>query len=194
MAPIIHSKPVIYKEDKKTRPPVLEIWYWIEATRVYSVVYGFVCQLRRSWAYAKFGWGNYDFDGSFALDLLSFKLKRLQRVLVSGHLEQDKTTLQSLRLAIRLLDKLSKDRYDYFIDRHNLKWYNTKSPEFGFEDTADDADCCRMVFPSEALPEDQQAQENDEHRAAWHNDEALKARDKRWAFSIIEKYYEHWWD
>lgn len=186
------SKPVIYKEEKCS--PALKVWYWIEATRVYRVLYSFCSKLRRSWAYAKFGWSNYDFDSAYALRLLSFKLKRLQQVLVSGHLEQDKQTRQSLRLAIRLLDKLAEDHYDYFIEQHNLKWYETKYPELGFEDIDNGSGCSRMVFPSEALPEEKQAQEREEHIAAWNADEALKNRDRRWAFSIIEKYYAYWWD
>lgn len=189
----VHSKPVVFKEEA---PPSVwcKIWYWIEATRVYSACYNFCSRLRRSLAYARFGWSNYDFDSSYALKLLSFKLKRLQHVLTTGHLIQDKETTQSLRLTIRLLDKLHADDYSYFINRHNVKWYGTRYPECGFEDLNDGSDCSRMVFPSEHLPEDKQEKERAEHIAAWDADDALKTRDRRWAFSIIAKYYPYWWD
>lgn len=194
MNPTVHSKPVVYNssENDEKETVARKIWHWIEATRVYSKIYNFFCRLKRSWAYAKFGWSNYDFDGAYALAALNFKLKRVQRVLTSSHLVQDKTTLQSLRLVIRLLDRLVEDDYSYFLDRHNIKWHATKYPECGFEDTEDGL--CRMVFPGENLPIDQQEQEREEHVAAWDADETARNRDKRWAFSILEKYYSHWWD
>lgn len=190
----VHSKPVIFKDEDEKETWARKVWHWIEATRVYSKIYSFFSRLRRSCAYAKFGWDNYDFDGAYALKALSFKLKRIRHVLTTGHLIQDDTTLQSLGLAIRLLDRLVADDYSYFIDQHNKKWYGVEYPEIGFEAVEDERGLSRMVFPSEALPEDQQEQERAEHIAAWEADEKLKGRDKRWAFSIIEKYYEHWWD
>jgi len=189
----VHIKPVICKDDDKTTL-LRSIWHRIEATRIYSKCYAFCSKLRRSWAYARFGWDNYDFDGAYALRALSFKLKRLQRLLLDGHVIQDEASLKSLRLAIRLLDRLVEDDYNYFLHCHNLKWYDTEYPPHGFEKVNDGRGCSRMVFPSESLPENKQAQEHEEHVAAWAADEKLKNRDKRWVFSIIEKYYEHWWD
>lgn len=194
MDPIVHSKPVIFKDDDKKETLPRKIWDWIEATRVYGKIYNFCCRLKRSCEYAKFGWHNYDFDAGYALQVLSFKLKRLQRVLTTGHLVQDKETLKSLQLTIRLLDKLIADDYRYFTGRHNLKWHGTEHPDVDFEDVDDGQGYSRMVFASDKLPAEQQPQEREERYAALVADEALKARDKRWAFSIIAKYYEYWWD
>ena len=150
--------------------------------------------LKRSWAYAKFGWGNYDFDAAYALQLLSFKLKRLERVLKeNANTVQDPKHMQALRLVIRLLDKLVEDDYRYFYETHNKKWFGVERPEIRFE-KIDGSDLSTMLSARDDLPEDQQENESAEVRQAFAADDAIKARDKRWAFSILAKYYEYWWD
>lgn len=149
-------------------------------------------RVARSWAYARFGWNNYDFDSSYALELLRFKLLRLQRALSVGYSRQEKESTQSLRLAIRLLKRLTDDNYRYFYEQHNLKWHGEKHPEFSFEKTS--AGFSRMVSPREQLPEDQQEKASADLSAAFDADDKIKARDRRWLFSILDKYYEQWWD
>lgn len=189
----VHSKRVLFKDDA---PQTLwqKIVSKIENTKVgwwISVRWEW---LRRCWAYAKFGWDNYDFDAAYALRLLSFKLKRLERVLVEkAHTEQDPKHMQALSLVIRLLDKLVADEYNYFYRTHNKKWYGVEHPPFSFE-KIEGSDLSEMVSARRNLTADQQEQENEEIRAAFEADDAIKARDKRWAFSILGVYYEYWWD
>lgn len=152
--------------------------------------------VKRSWDYAVFGWSNYDWDYGFLLALLRFKLSRMDSYFNSKFADNtlDHTARQSLRLAARLAKKLENDSYSFFIDRHNVKWYGTSAPSFGFQDLNDGTGCTRAVFPSESLSEEQQKREGEEHRAAWHDDDAMRERDVRWLFSIIAKYYATWWD
>ena len=39
-----------------------------------------------------------------------------------------------------------------------------------------------------------EAQELREFKKAVKMDEQIRARDARWLFSIMEKYYQYWWD
>lgn len=160
---------------------------------VYGPLRQFWRKLARSVAYARIGWNNYDFDSGYVLQLLLFKLERLQNYLLTqGHTVQDKTTLQSLRLAIKLLNRLTNDNYSYFYDRHNAKWNPTNIP-MRFE-KIENTELSEMVTFRHSLPAEVQAQESDELRAAFDADDALKTRDSRWCFNIIAKYYAHWWD
>lgn len=150
-------------------------------------------RLRRCWAYARFAWNNYDFDSAYALELLRFKLLRVQHAIATGFSRQDKESAQSLKLAIRLLKRLTDDNYSYFYEQHNLKWHGEKHPGVTFE-KEDKSGLSTMVTARDKLPEDQQETANDELRAAFDADDKMKARDRRWLFSILDKYYEYWWD
>ena len=189
-----HSKRVIFNDEK---PQTLrqKLVSKLESTKVgwwLSVRWE---RIKRSWAYARYAWENYDFDAAYALELLSFKLKRVERVLKEdAHTEQEPEHMQALRLVIRLLDKLTADDYRYFYETHNKKWYDTPYPDMDFEKTDDAAGSSRIVFAREHLPAEQQDQDRDELLNAFETDESIKARDKRWAFSLLAKYYEYWWD
>jgi hypothetical protein len=150
-------------------------------------------RLRRCWAYARFAWDNYDFDSAYALQLLHFKLLRVQRAITSGYSRQEKESVQSLRLAIRLLKRLADDNYSYFYEQHNLKWHGDKHPEITFE-KEDSSGLSTMVSARDRLPENQKERANAELSTAFDADDKMKARDRRWLFSILDKYYEHWWD
>lgn len=189
----VQSKPVRIKDDK---PKTIrqKITDWWEGTWLGWRLVILSERLRRSWAYARFGWSNYDFDAGYALALLSFKLKRVQDTLInrSGTV-QDPKELQALRLVIRLLDRLVEDNYSYFYERHNQKWYGKPHPEIEFEKIEGFAGS-RMISGFDRLPPDQQELAGDEIRVAFATDDAIKSRDKRWAFSILSQHYESWWD
>ncbi|NDD52330.1 hypothetical protein EBZ39_00360 [bacterium] len=189
-----HSKQVIFDKDDTPKSLWQKFVYAIEHTKIGWWVTVRLEWLRRSWAYAKFGWCNYDFDAAYALALLSFKLKRVERVLKEdAHTVQEPKHMQALRLVIRLLDKLVEDDYRYFYETHNKKWFGCERPEIRFEQI-EGSDLSQMLSASDDLPADQQEQASEEARAAFDADDAIKARDKRWAFSILAKYYEYWWD
>jgi hypothetical protein len=78
----------------------------------------------RSFAYAKFGWANYDFDYSSVYKLLSFKLSRLYNTLDKDpyHTFTPKDR-KALLLAIKLCDNIVEDNYgDAYKEKHDKKW------------------------------------------------------------------------
>lgn len=150
----------------------------------------------RCWAYARFAWKNYDFDGAYLIHLMTFKLKRIQRSLQNGWTMQDEKYMQALRLAIRLGDKLENYEYYWFMNRHNKKW---GEPDMQFEDCDDEASnkkgLKRMeMYRKNVVDAATKEQERQEFLAASDADEAIKDRDSRLFFRLIEKYYPGWWD
>jgi hypothetical protein len=189
---MVMSKPVNLDETQ-------ESWFekFLHNTPVISTVYWrlrqFYRKVARSWAFARLGWNNYDFDSAYALDVLAFKLARVQQHLLhEGHTVQDETTQKSLRLVIRLLQRLRADKYSYFYDRHNKKW-NPTGIEMTFEELPD-SELLEMVTYRHQLPAEEQEREGAELRRAFELDDAMQERDARWCFSILAKYYRHWWD
>ena len=167
--------------------------YYPPVSWVYFPVRRICRKLSRSWAYARVGWSNYDFDSGYVFELLIFKLKRLRRALLDeGHTVHDKATVQSLKLVTRLLIRLRDDDYSYFYGRHNAKW-NPAKLGMSFEPIPD-SKLLNMVTFRDSLPEDQKQQEEIEVRQAFAADEAMRDRDARWCFNIMAKYYPYWWD
>lgn len=153
--------------------------------------------LKRSWAFAKLGWENYDFDACYLIEVMVFKLKRLYIGCTDDAVAiHEDEHLQALRLAIRLGEKLRTDDYSYFMDCHNKKWGeldlieiplpDDTYPEYG---RAYEIRSCR---PN--VTEENKEQERQEFLTAVDSDDAIRKRDSRWFFAIIDKYHPFWWD
>lgn len=147
-------------------------------------------KLSRSFAFARLGWNNYDWDHAYLLQLMIFKMKRMQKACFEeGHHIPEKLPQQSLKLCIKLGEKLLKDDYFYHSGLHNAKWgeleFIEKTDETGRKYTG-------MGRPR-VLPE-QEEQERAEAMEAYRKDDSVKARDTRWFYGIMAKYQESWWD
>jgi hypothetical protein len=157
----------------------------------------FFRSLARSIAYARFGWGNHDWDHGFFISMLHFKLQRMHKCLSTDtHTKQDKPTIQSLRLAVRLAKKLDDYEYHYFMDQHDKKWGPAEmelTPAPPVEGLPSGGSVCEFKRPK-ATSARKKAQERREFKKAVLQDEEMRARDARWLFAIIETYYQHWWN
>ena len=157
-------------------------------------------QVQRMWAFAMFGRENYDFDGAYLIALIVFKLKRIQRCLVNDAMcDHEPKTLQALRIAIRLGDRLSDEHYDRAMNRHNKKWGEPEttfepasSPRFGGQHAGLSGSI--MVTNRQNVTPATTEQERQEFMAAIDADEATQTRDARWFFAIINQQYPMWWD
>lgn len=178
---MIHSK-AVNLEAKNTWKDKLTIFFW-PVVRIYRKV-------ARSLAFAKIGWGNYDWDHGYLLELMVFKMKRMQKACFEeGHHYPDKHSEQSLRLCIKLGEKLLKEDYFYFSGLHNEKWgeieFITKTDKEGRSYTG---------MGRLGIAEKDEEQERKESIEAYRKDDALKTRDARWFYGIMQKYQEAWWD
>lgn len=150
--------------------------------------------LGRSWAYAKLGWSNYDFDHGYLITLMRFKLERMYAFL-TGPLNMathDAKTLKSLKLAVRLAKKLEDGAYYHFTDAHREKWRGVKD----FENVPPSAEEKRagIALISRPVNTPEASQKRKEFISAAEADENIRKRDSRWFFSILDKYHQLWWD
>ena len=169
-------------DSKTTLKDKLIEFFW-PVVRIYRKV----C---RSLAFAKLGWNNYDWDHAYLLELMIFKMKRMQKACFEeGHHIPEKLPQQSLKLCIKLGEKLLKDDYHYFSGLHGQKW-----GELDFiEKTDSQGRKYTGMGRSGVLPE-QEDQERAEAMEAYRKDDSVKARDTRWFYGIMAKYQESWWD
>ena len=193
---MIISKPVKMPLD---RPRRSRLWRAIAAPLDWleGKLYRYKKSTRRAIAYARFGWGNYDFDGIYLVGVVLFKLERMLEQLdgADAFCHHDEQSLKSLRLAIRLGKRLQEHDYNYANTRHSRKWGELEvefiplDPEKhnGFKGSE------MRTHRANITPETEE-QEREEFMAATNEDDATKTRDGRWFFSIIAENYQAWWD
>lgn len=179
--------------------PEPTLWARIKAPFVdayYSYIRRPVRRLRHMLAFALFARNDYDFDSCYLINLIVFKLKRMQRALtVDAHCIHDDNTLKALRLAVRIGERLSADNYNYAHDAHDRKWgelHMELDPLPGEQDDKHRGSVARF-WRDKTTPETKE-QERTEFLAAYDADEKARERDARWFFKIIAKYYRNWWD
>lgn len=124
-------------------------------------------RLRQKEYYA-FAKNNPDWDYIYLFDLLKFKLSRIEKCLRTGFCDQHALTLKSLKVCIRLCDRISKEKYNYAIRQHEKK-FPSHYDSFSFEVIKD-------------------------FQKALEADTRSRERDVRLLFQIISKYYIQWWD
>lgn len=169
-------------ESKDTWKTKLVEWFW-PIVQIYRKV-------ARSLAFAKLGWNNYDWDHAYLLQLMIFKMKRMQKACFEeGHHIPEKLPQQSLRLCIKLGEKLLKDDYFYFTGLHNEKW-----GELEFIEKTNESGRKYTGIGRPGVPKEKEEQERLEFTEAYKKDDSVKARDTRWFFGIMAKYQESWWD
>jgi len=148
-------------------------------------------QICRSLAWARLGWNNYDWDHAYLLDVMVFKMKRMQKAIFEeGHHIPEKAPIQSLKLCIKLGEKLRKDDYFYHHGLHNAKWGDLEFIEKVDEKTG--RKYTGMGRPG--VPKEKEEEERAEFLEACRKDDSIKVRDTRWFFGIMAKYQESWWD
>jgi len=140
-------------------------------------------KLQRAISYAIFGYNNEDYDYSFIYELLEYKLKRTERALINGISEHDKSTLQSLRIALRLLNRINKKEYTYFLDQHDEKW---GKPILSVGPI-------QVIERPNVMAYDR-TQERAELIEAMTKDDAQEIRDITLLHNIMAKYSRAWWD
>lgn len=151
----------------------------------------FFTKLKRVWDFAVIGWGNYDWDHGYLYELILFKLKRMDYALKNGVAIHEKPTLQSLRICIKLLEKINKpDSYHYFTDLHDAKWGVAvmtpgRKTKHGTIITFERA---------KVITEEDKEIETREFLEAYRKDEEQETRDIKLLFDIMAKYSRAWWD
>lgn len=150
----------------------------------------FLKKLKRALAFAIMGWSNYDWDIGYLHKLMLFKLKRMQHALINGVSIHEKTTLQSLRICIKLLERIVEDNYSYNTDRHDEKWGKA---EFRTEPEPNSPYSRLIVHRDKVTPETEK-QERLEFLAACRKDDERETRDIKLLHNIMAKYSRAWWD
>jgi hypothetical protein len=157
-------------------------WFW-PIVRIYR-------QIGRSLAWARFAWNNYDWDNAYLYDVMIFKMKRMEYALLNGVAEPYREKMKSLKLAIKLAEKLRNEDYHHFTGLHGEKWGELEFVKKVDEKTGREY---TGMERSGITPETKE-QERSEFMEACRLDDSIKIRDTRWFYGILAKYQDYWWD
>jgi hypothetical protein len=156
---VIQSK-VLKNPKKKSKQTFIQ--------KLTNKLYHIRSAIRRFFIYGNFAWGLCEWDYSSLLKIVRFFLIRMSHSLVNGVLQQDEKILKSVRICIKLLDRLIKDDYNYWTNKHSSRWPITQTT--GSEE------------------------EKKDFLYSIYMDDKQRDRDSRLLFSIMDKYYKLWWD
>jgi hypothetical protein len=133
-------------------------------------------------------WKDHDWDQGYLLDLLQFKLERIEKSLLKGHRRGDKVTLKDLHTMINLLKRIKEDPYhDIVFKDHEAKWgqleWNSEKGRLGGRITRS------KIKTGEDL--DQECRES---CILYHKVTELENQDLDMFFSLFRKRINHLWD
>jgi len=151
-------------------------------------------RISRSYAFANVGWKNYDFDSQFLFEIMSFKLKRIQKCLKNGCAVQETEDMSALQEAIDICERLSETDYDSkYHELHNKKWgemvpWTTEPTE--------DSEYKRLVFQNRAnvKNEEDKELERKEFLHAFDLGELDRRKDLDRLNYLFKEYLPKWWD
>lgn len=155
----------------------------------------FFSDCTRAIAYARLGWGCYDFDHDHLLELIAFKLRRMTHEFTANDssVDQRGTREKSIKLASRLANRLSRIDRNYYspnYKRHAAKWGAGRGVWTPIPDSKYIK--CEIVW-DKATAEQQQIVQR-ESAQAYELDAAMRTRDEKWLFAIMGKYHTYWWN
>lgn len=155
-------------------------------------------RLSRSIAYARFGWLNYDFDMACAWDLFDFKLRRLYKCLVNGNAVQEPEDMKALRELIKIVRRLSCDRYEnIYYRQHEKRWgkLQTRTEPWiqNGKNMGSSWHSWREKCPEDAS-EELKAREINDMKCCWENADKDRIRDLERMKEILVKHGQNFWD
>ena len=147
-------------------------------------------KLFRSFAFAKIGWGSFDGDHCYLLELEVFKMKRILKDLENSFVYWGDVNsgryIKALKLAIKIGERIKVGDYTRFYDFHVKKWGERK---ILWNDDAPFVNGSRPVRWNRETTKE----ESKELMIAFKTDERLEQRDYNLFYGIIAKYSRGWW-
>lgn len=151
-------------------------------------------RISRSYAFAKIGWKNYDFDSVFIYELMSFKLKRIKRCLIEGYGVQEEVDIKALQEAIEICDRLFLQDYESKYHKlHDKKWGDL--PRFTAV-KCEDSKHHRVLFKDRPNVVDEITRELEriEFLAVYDKAEIDRRIDLDRLTVILKEHLPKWWD
>lgn len=150
----------------------------------------------RSLAFARHGYMSSDFDSAYLYSVMSFKLKRLQGCLLTGHVVQYKEDIDALEEAITICDRLFSGEYDRkYYKTHTKKWGELKTRDIPEYDDEGKIKYYRWESSRKnANTPSKKKKEVADLRQIQVNEEKDRGADLDRLHEILKNHEKTWWD
>lgn len=160
-------------------------------------------KLKKTIQYLPTIWQNEDWDGFYILDLLKYKLSRIERRF-SNPIKYNvmeyvgmKNDIKYIRICQILIDCINAENYD-LLDRekHENKWGSTSFifNELDKKDSSGQKLYSLDLQYQKEYTKEEKNQEKEESIAISQNNEAMKQKHLDLLFNILRNRIELWWD
>ena len=148
-------------------------------------------RIRRSYAFARRGWLNYDFESAYLYDLMAFKLRRIHAALLAGHAVQEKEDMKALREAIKICERLFDGRYaDKYYKEIDKKFGKIKTKDIPNEDGTTSWEITRTKVKTKL----QHQKEREAIKKLYVDAENDRKADIDRLAEILKNHEPAWWD
>jgi hypothetical protein len=147
--------------------------------------------LKKVYDYAIFLKDDEDWDYSYILKTLQFKLERTRKELLKNNLTTSiNRQNKQLKYAIYLIEKILKEDYC------TKEWaaHETKWGELKIERHVDPLGTISIFKRTNVFSKDDHEQENSESTNLYKKEDALKAKTYNRLFRHLNLYIQNWWD
>jgi hypothetical protein len=155
-------------------------------------------RVKRSLAYAWFGWHNYDFDLSYAYRLFDFKLKRLYKCLENGHAIQEDEDMKALKELTKIVRRLGRRDYDNKYHRaHDRVWGKIESetiPNLDEKGEIINYSWNSWRSGTKSANKKTKDKERRQFRKCWENGEKDRIKDINRMAELLKLHGLKWWD
>lgn len=137
---------------------------------------------RRVLSGIKLLWANEDWDQAYLLELIAWKLRRMEKEILNGWNANGEKIAHRVKTCYLLAERLSKD--DYISEKYD-RALTERFSKVTWEDAGND--CQRMILESNPALEkklDGFREESDLHRK----------QDEDLFFKLFKKHYRNFWD
>jgi hypothetical protein len=155
----------------------------------------FFSNVKRIIDYVPLLWRDRDWDHSFLMDMLEFKLTRIEKALKAGHCRHDPHKMRDLRSMISLLKRIKASEYhDTVFKDHDKKWGKLKL-NFGVKEKLGDTYVYKScVTRSKVKTKEDEQLEAKESRRLYSKVNKLEQEDLDLFFRLLRKRIESLWD
>lgn len=154
-----------------------------------------ISNISRIITYIPLLWKDRDWDHGYFLDMLAFKLSRIEKALESGVAVHHPHVMRDLRTMIALLDRIREDNYNEVVFKdHNAKWGELKFTFGEKQVTKDGYFTTSCVSRPNIKSKEDEVTERSEAQRLYKKEIALKQRDLDLLFKLLRKRIESMWD
>lgn len=164
--------------------------------RIYDFFRKYYDRIIDFYQWGKFGMTNFDWDHSFALSLMVFKLKRVKKALINGHAIQEKEDMDALDEVIAIYERLANGNYeDTHLAFHDEKWGEIQLDTRPVKDENGKITHYQWIsWRVRASTKEKRELERVEYRECHDRGETDRLADHDRLNELLKKYSNRWWD